>query len=72
MSGSKKPCGSMAQPHGVVYARRYLPGWRCDRHTPAAVQGKPEPPPGPGWPKPDLSFPPSTPDPSAETEEPSP
>ncbi|NUL03572.1 hypothetical protein HRW07_10060 [Streptomyces lunaelactis] len=37
--------------------RHYLPGHRCKLHTPAALQGKPEPQPGPGWPslKPDTS-----------------
>lgn len=30
--------------------RYYLPGWRCAGHTPAALEGRPEPEPGPGWP----------------------
>ncbi|MER5677399.1 hypothetical protein ACFWZZ_00480 [[Kitasatospora] papulosa] len=30
--------------------RPYLPGLRCPAHTPAALQGRPEPVPGPGWP----------------------
>jgi hypothetical protein len=30
--------------------RHYLPGLRCPLHTPAALAGKPEPHPGPGWP----------------------
>lgn len=30
--------------------RPYLPGLRCPAHTPAALKGKPEPQPGPGWP----------------------
>ncbi|MCF0087140.1 MULTISPECIES: hypothetical protein [unclassified Streptomyces] len=30
--------------------RAYLTGPRCPHHTPAALQGKPEPQPGPGWP----------------------
>jgi hypothetical protein len=30
--------------------RPYLTGPRCPLHTPNALQGKPEPPPGPGWP----------------------
>ncbi|EPD56386.1 hypothetical protein [Streptomyces sp. HGB0020] len=30
--------------------RPYLVGPRCPAHTPAALQGKPEPQPGPGWP----------------------
>ncbi|WP_223183168.1 MULTISPECIES: hypothetical protein [unclassified Streptomyces] len=27
-----------------------MTGWCCDRHTPAALAGRPEAPPGPGWP----------------------
>ncbi|MFD9211622.1 hypothetical protein ACFVY9_00600 [Streptomyces sp. NPDC059544] len=30
--------------------RQYIPGYRCPAHTPNALQGKPEIPPGPGWP----------------------
>jgi len=30
--------------------RRYITGLRCPAHTPNALQGKPEPQPGPGWP----------------------
>lgn len=30
--------------------RRYVPGYRCPTHTPNALAGKPELPPGPGWP----------------------
>ncbi|GFH38875.1 hypothetical protein [Streptomyces pacificus] len=30
--------------------RPYIPGYRCPAHTPNALQGKPETPPGPGWP----------------------
>lgn len=30
--------------------RRYVTGFRCPAHTPNALQGKPEIPPGPGWP----------------------
>jgi hypothetical protein len=33
--------------HGI---RTYLPGLRCPLHTPAALAGRPEPQPGPGWP----------------------
>lgn len=40
----------MALPHGLQAARLYPCGWRCDRHTPAAMAGRPETPPGPGWP----------------------
>ena len=43
-------CESVALPHGLTYARFYISGWRCNRHTPAAEKGRPEPPPGPGWP----------------------
>ncbi|MGW3110524.1 hypothetical protein [Streptomyces sp. NPDC001091] len=25
-------------------------GWLCAHHTPAAMRGQPETPPGPGWP----------------------
>ncbi|MGW1223053.1 hypothetical protein ACWD6O_25110 [Streptomyces californicus] len=50
MSGSVQPCGDLGMPHGLAYARRYLTGWKCDKHTPSAVRGLPEPPPGPGWP----------------------
>ncbi|MFF9285445.1 hypothetical protein [Streptomyces griseosporeus] len=31
-------------------SRLYPCGWRCALHTPAALAGKPETPPGPGWP----------------------
>lgn len=34
----------------TVGARYYITGHRCPLHTPAALQGKPETPPGPGWP----------------------
>ncbi len=37
-------------PHGMERARRYACGWRCDRHAPWALAGRPEPQPGPGWP----------------------
>ncbi|MGQ4358895.1 hypothetical protein [Streptomyces sp. SAS_272] len=30
--------------------RLYLPGRRCPAHTPNALKGLPEIPPGPGWP----------------------
>ena len=49
MSGSVRPCGDVP-PHGLQYARLYPRGWCCDRHTPSALAGRPEPPPGPGWP----------------------
>lgn len=50
MSGSVRPCADVDPRHGLVYARRYVTGWRCDRHTPSAWAGRPESPPGPGWP----------------------
>lgn len=50
MSGSTRPCTAQYFPHGLRYARPYVTGWRCDRHTPAAEAGRPESPPGPGWP----------------------
>ncbi|MEU0522734.1 hypothetical protein [Streptomyces niveus] len=59
MSGSIRPCGSIGLPHGLRYARPYPCGWRCEKHTPAAEQGKPEPPPGPGWPAGSYLNPPS-------------
>ncbi|MBW8701853.1 hypothetical protein MBT84_19795 [Streptomyces sp. MBT84] len=30
--------------------RLYIPGHRCPLHTPRALRGLPEIPPGPGWP----------------------
>ena len=30
--------------------RLYIPGRRCPAHTPNALRGLPETPPGPGWP----------------------
>ncbi|MDT6983703.1 hypothetical protein ACFSUJ_12015 [Streptomyces lusitanus] len=45
-----RACESLALPHALTYARLYLNGWRCARHTPAAEKGQPETPPGPGWP----------------------
>lgn len=30
--------------------RHFLPGMRCPSHTPRALRGLPEFPPGPGWP----------------------
>ncbi|MCM8548950.1 hypothetical protein [Streptomyces sp. STCH 565 A] len=37
-------------PHALTYARLYPSGWWCALHTPAARKGRPESPPGPGWP----------------------
>ncbi|MET8818508.1 hypothetical protein [Streptomyces rochei] len=36
--------------HALTYARLYTSGWWCALHTPAAQQGRPEAPPGTGWP----------------------
>jgi len=49
VSGSTQACET-PPPCGLAYARLYPRGWCCDRHTPAALQGQPEPAPGPGWP----------------------
>lgn len=32
---------------GALTERRYLIGWRCEHHTPAAVKGRPEAAPDP-------------------------
>lgn len=45
-----RPCADVDPHHGLTHARRYVTGWRCDRHTPSAWAGRPESPPGPGWP----------------------
>lgn len=40
------PCGFWIDGHGycgVTPTRHYLPGHRCQQHTPAAIAGKPEP-----------------------------
>ncbi|REE62164.1 hypothetical protein BX257_4777 [Streptomyces sp. 3212.3] len=60
-----RPCESLAFPHELNYARLYVTGWRCANHTPAAENGRPEAPPGPGWP---IYRTPS-PDPSAQPSE---
>ncbi|MFJ6905577.1 hypothetical protein [Streptomyces griseoluteus] len=64
----KRPCESLTFPHAHTYARLYLNGWRCARHTPAAQQGKPETPPGPGWPI-HREPPPETTEPPTEEQE---
>ncbi|MGW2985429.1 hypothetical protein [Streptomyces goshikiensis] len=43
-------CEALAVRHGAGPARLYPCGWRCSLHTPAAMAGRPETPPGPGWP----------------------
>jgi hypothetical protein len=51
VNGSHRPsCEALSLPHAITYARLYVCGWRCARHTPNAMAGRPEPPPGPGWP----------------------
>ncbi|MCY0921870.1 hypothetical protein OS965_27505 [Streptomyces sp. H27-G5] len=45
-----RACESLAVPHGPGPARLYPCGWRCSLHTPNAMAGRPESPPGPGWP----------------------
>ncbi|MET9815285.1 hypothetical protein [Streptomyces sp. NPDC006355] len=42
-------CGIRADEHAPG-SRLYPCGWRCALHTPNALAGKPEAPPGPGWP----------------------
>ncbi|MGW3410293.1 hypothetical protein [Streptomyces sp. NPDC000888] len=42
-------CGHMQLPHAPG-SRLYPCGWRCALHTPNALAGKPESPPGPGLP----------------------
>ena len=47
----KRPaCDLPLHPHGLLRARLYPCGWRCDKHTPNALRGLPEVPAGPGWP----------------------
>lgn len=36
--------------HALTYSRLYPSGWWCAHHTPNRQAGRPEPPPGPGWP----------------------
>ncbi len=52
MSGPRRrrACDVPWFPHGLKKARPYPCGWRCDRHTPNALAGRPETPPGPGLP----------------------
>ncbi|MEU2181506.1 hypothetical protein [Streptomyces thermolilacinus] len=66
MKARPVPCESPALPHGLTYARLYVTGWRCDRHTPAALAGRPETPPGPGWPPGAYLYQP-TPDPEEQS-----
>lgn len=45
-SRAPEPCDVPAEHNGQV--RFYVTGWKCDRHSPWAVQGLPAPAPGPG------------------------
>jgi hypothetical protein len=63
----RRPCDFPRKPHGLGHARLYVCGWRCDKHTPNALRGLPEAPPGPGWPPGALIH--QKPDPAPETEE---
>jgi hypothetical protein len=36
-------CGVPWLPHDLTYARLYPCGWRCDRHSPWALAGRPRP-----------------------------
>lgn len=51
MSRKPPPCTwRKVSPHALTYARLYPSGWWCTRHNPNAQAGRPDPPPGPGWP----------------------
>ncbi|TLQ45789.1 hypothetical protein FEF34_24825 [Streptomyces marianii] len=60
------PCSSLGLPHGLMRARPYVLGWRCELHTPAAEKGRPESPPGPGWPIHRQQLDPETPSPDGQ------
>lgn len=67
MRRAKPPaCQWRASPvHALTYARLYPSGWWCTFHTPNRQAGRPEPPPGPGWPayrQPPPDDPPTTED----------
>ncbi|OYP17020.1 hypothetical protein CFC35_23005 [Streptomyces sp. FBKL.4005] len=47
--GAAGLCGIRAAEHAPG-SRLYPCGWRCALHTPNALAGRPETPPGPGWP----------------------
>jgi hypothetical protein len=50
MSRDPLPCDVPAAEHNADPTRLYPCGWRCDLHAPWALNGQPEPQPGPGWP----------------------
>lgn len=39
----RRPCNVPQAPHDLTYARLYPCGWRCDRHSPWALAGRPGP-----------------------------
>lgn len=39
--GRRHPCDVPAPPHSLTYSRFYPCGWRCDRHSPAAMAAWP-------------------------------
>ncbi|MGW0566126.1 hypothetical protein [Streptomyces tauricus] len=41
-------CTHVGPIHALTYARPFPSGWWCARHTPRAIRGLPEFPPGPG------------------------
>jgi hypothetical protein len=51
------PCQVPEPKHSLKRARLYPAGWLCDRHSPWARLGLPEPLPGPGWPSAAWSTP---------------
>lgn len=42
--------GEQRHCHATEGVRQYIPGFRCPLHTPRALRGLPEFPPGPGIP----------------------
>jgi hypothetical protein len=50
VTGSRRrsACDVPWLPHGLDRPRLFPAGWRCSRHTPNAIRGLPELPPGPG------------------------
>ncbi|MGW5736967.1 MULTISPECIES: hypothetical protein [Streptomyces] len=51
--GRRRPgaCAHVGPVHALTYARLFPNGWWCALHTPRALRGLPELPPGPGWPE---------------------
>jgi hypothetical protein len=47
MSRTPQPCDVPTGEHSTAPARLYPCGWRCDRHSPWARAGLPEPSPRP-------------------------